>query len=351
MPDSYPRVLHVDTTFSPDPNKPSDIWMQVIDYRVYADVPAWWRRIEEWLRLDLYLAWRAVQIKDDFDVILAGSEKAGIPLAYMLNGKPLVTTVYHIASPWKARAIRFFKIHKRWRRIGYLSEADKQFVESFFRVPTQRMFRFLEAPLNDFSPGEEPTQDYILSAGVSKRDYPTLISAMADLPQCTAKIFATSQYPDQLALNLNGQLPPWIQFENFVPHKKMVEYYHRARFVVICLNPNTQYSAGFSVVLEAQASGKAVIATHTEGMVDLIKHGVTGLLVPPNDPTALRKAILELWENPNLAENMGQAGRRFVEESYHPSRHVATARQMICEVYSHSEKVGYSEESHPNIPA
>jgi glycosyltransferase involved in cell wall biosynthesis len=69
-------------------------------------------------------------------------------------------------------------------------------------------------------------------------------------------------------------------------------------------------------VFEAGASGKAVIATNTGGMDSYIVHGKTGLLVPPGDVNAMRNAIKTLWENPDLAHEMGMAGRKFVEENY-----------------------------------
>jgi glycosyltransferase involved in cell wall biosynthesis len=49
-----------------------------------------------------------------------------------------------------------------------------------------------------------------------------------------------------------------------------------------------------TVLMEAAASGRAVIATRVGGTAEVVDHGRTGLLVPPNDPPALARAVLEL---------------------------------------------------------
>jgi glycosyltransferase involved in cell wall biosynthesis len=63
------------------------------------------------------------------------------------------------------------------------------------------------------------------------------------------------------------------------------------------------------VILEAMASGMPVITAETCGMVDVIEHGVDGLLLPPGDGAALEAAILWLGESPSLRETMGHAAR------------------------------------------
>jgi glycosyltransferase involved in cell wall biosynthesis len=82
----------------------------------------------------------------------------------------------------------------------------------------------------------------------------------------------------------------------------------------------SQFSAGFSAVLEACAAGRAVIASDTAGMREIVQHGETGLLVPTGDVQALRQAIERLWTLPDLAKEMGLAARQFVETYYNQDR-------------------------------
>ncbi len=62
-------------------------------------------------------------------------------------------------------------------------------------------------------------------------------------------------------------------------------------------------------LLEAMSAGKPVIASSVAGMADVIKNGDNGLLVPPEDSTALADAMLKLLENGELRSTMGHRAR------------------------------------------
>jgi glycosyltransferase involved in cell wall biosynthesis len=69
-------------------------------------------------------------------------------------------------------------------------------------------------------------------------------------------------------------------------------------------------------VAEAMATGKPVIATKVGGNVDQIIDGYNGFLVPPRDPEAIARKILELLENPEKAKEMGKKARQLAEEKF-----------------------------------
>jgi glycosyltransferase involved in cell wall biosynthesis len=69
-------------------------------------------------------------------------------------------------------------------------------------------------------------------------------------------------------------------------------------------------------LLEAAASGRAIVTTDAPGCREVVRHGVNGLLVPPRDPVALADAIQTLLENPGLRREMGQRGREIVEQEF-----------------------------------
>jgi glycosyltransferase involved in cell wall biosynthesis len=64
-----------------------------------------------------------------------------------------------------------------------------------------------------------------------------------------------------------------------------------------------------NAILEAMAAGLPVIAAHSGGNPELVQHGRTGLLVPPEDPHALATAMLSLLDDPAAMTGMGKAGR------------------------------------------
>jgi glycosyltransferase involved in cell wall biosynthesis len=63
------------------------------------------------------------------------------------------------------------------------------------------------------------------------------------------------------------------------------------------------------VNLEAMAAGRPVIASSVGGVPELVIDGVTGVLVPPDDPAALAAALGDLASQPERADAMGRAGR------------------------------------------
>ena len=63
-------------------------------------------------------------------------------------------------------------------------------------------------------------------------------------------------------------------------------------------------------LVEAMCAGLAVVATDVPGHRDVVIHGETGLLVPPNDSVALADAIAELMSDPIRRKAMGEAGRQ-----------------------------------------
>ncbi|MEW2130018.1 glycosyltransferase family 1 protein [Streptomyces sp. NPDC005435] len=67
-------------------------------------------------------------------------------------------------------------------------------------------------------------------------------------------------------------------------------------------------------VQEAMASGVPVIAPAAGGPLDLVDHGRTGLLVPPDDAPTLRDAVRALAADPTLRASYGAAGRAAVEQ-------------------------------------
>src|SRR5207248_2325567 len=64
-----------------------------------------------------------------------------------------------------------------------------------------------------------------------------------------------------------------------------------------------------NVVLEAMATGLAVIGTRTGGLQEQVQDGVTGVLVPPGDAGALAAAMLELGRDEGRRARLGAAGR------------------------------------------
>jgi len=99
----------------------------------------------------------------------------------------------------------------------------------------------------------------------------------------------------------------------------------------IFVMPSLQEGFGLSI-LEAQACGIPVIASGVGGIPALIRHDVTGLLVPPKEPAALAGAIMKVMENKELAIRLGLQGRRSVEEKFNEDKMVRKIEQVYQKV-------------------
>jgi glycosyltransferase involved in cell wall biosynthesis len=76
-------------------------------------------------------------------------------------------------------------------------------------------------------------------------------------------------------------------------------------------------SEGTSIaMLEAMASGRPIVATKVGGTVDIIENNKTGLLVPPEDPASLAKAIMQLLKNQSLAKMLGEQAQLMAEKEF-----------------------------------
>jgi glycosyltransferase involved in cell wall biosynthesis len=75
-------------------------------------------------------------------------------------------------------------------------------------------------------------------------------------------------------------------------------------------HPNTELLG--LAFLEGMACGRPGIATNVASLPELIEDGVTGFIVPPNDPVAIREKIKWLMDHPSSADKMGEAARQRV---------------------------------------
>lgn len=84
--------------------------------------------------------------------------------------------------------------------------------------------------------------------------------------------------------------------------------------------------------LEAMACGLPVISCPVGGIPEIVSHGETGLLIPPDDGRALREAIVTLMRDTTRISAMGLAGRKRVEERFDNVRSCAALFDLLSAV-------------------
>jgi glycosyltransferase involved in cell wall biosynthesis len=99
---------------------------------------------------------------------------------------------------------------------------------------------------------------------------------------------------------------------------------------VFCL-PSLQQGIG-TIMLEAMALGRPVIATRVGGVYRIIRDNETGLLVPPSDSRRLGERILELLDLPARSRAIGAAGQREVEDRYSVQQMIRQTVELYREI-------------------
>jgi colanic acid/amylovoran biosynthesis glycosyltransferase len=98
-----------------------------------------------------------------------------------------------------------------------------------------------------------------------------------------------------------------------LPSEHVMRLYRNVDLVV-----SPSLSEGIPVVLmEAMAAGLPVVATRVGGIPELVRHGLTGLLVAPGDTLELAEAIQWVLEYPVPARQLGSNARNLVRQEFH----------------------------------
>jgi len=99
---------------------------------------------------------------------------------------------------------------------------------------------------------------------------------------------------------------------------------------IFCL-PSLKQGLG-SIMLEAMARGRPVIATKTGGVYSVVQDQVNGLIVPPGDIESLAQHMIELLKDPVRARELGEAGREHVRKEYSVDRMLEQTAKLYREL-------------------
>jgi L-malate glycosyltransferase len=131
-----------------------------------------------------------------------------------------------------------------------------------------------------------------------------------------------------LMLYIAGDVLEQLYFNELQSLVKKLDLEQRIQFLGGIRNLESQFSRadifvlpsrseGFSnAIVEAMAASLPVIATDVGGNAEAVVDGITGYIVAPEDPDALRTAIEKLLADPAMAMRMGVAGRSQIAERF-----------------------------------
>ena len=112
-----------------------------------------------------------------------------------------------------------------------------------------------------------------------------------------------------------------VRFLGAVPDQELPALYNAADLYVGVSRRHDLLAEGFGISLvEASACGLAVVGGRSGGVPDAVREGETGILVDPDDPSAVAAGVSELLANPERRKQLGAAGRKAVESYYNWDR-------------------------------
>ena len=95
---------------------------------------------------------------------------------------------------------------------------------------------------------------------------------------------------------------------------------------IFCL-PSLEQGLG-TVMLEAMALGRPVIATQVGGVGAIVIDGKTGLTIPPSNSDRMAERMIELLTDPNRARSIGHTARQLVVDHFHSAKMVQTTSEI-----------------------
>jgi glycosyltransferase involved in cell wall biosynthesis len=142
-------------------------------------------------------------------------------------------------------------------------------------------------------------------------------------PGMQARVIGPAPYPAYFEDLRNRARGKDVVFRTDCDDESLVEAYRRAACIVLPSVYRDLYGGETRVpellgqtLLEGMACGTAAICTDVASLPEVVEHGQTGLVVPPNDPLALRAALRWMLAHPQERAAMGERGRQRVLERF-----------------------------------
>lgn len=222
------------------------------------------------------------------------------------------------------------------------TEANRKHLQGLSATPVRRIYHGLNA---DFSrllreqvspPPKRNGHLRVLAVGrlVPKKGFDTLIEACAILKRAGVSF-------ETLIAGESGEQE--IELRNRIAHHGLDTHIHLAgpctqaqllreyqRATVFCLPCRVLRDGDRdgipNVLMEAMSCGLPVVTTDVSGIPELIRNGMNGLLVPPDNPKAMAEALRRLFHDSLLAESLGSAAARTIRENFAGD---ATTRELV----------------------
>lgn len=267
------------------------------------------------------------------------------------TGEPYVLTPHGIrhreptpGASWFTRAVRQPLIRHNERqsvRAAKYLTAISPYVMREFGADVRGQVHLIENPTNDlfFEIADCTQPGQILFAGYleERKSVHHVIEALALLRERVphAHLVLLGQprvaaFGERLRMLVKQYgLEDRVTFAGLVGERGVAEALSHCSVLVL---PSRQETAP-TIIQQAMAAGKPVVATRVGGIPDLVANGRTGLLMDYGDVAALASAIEQILQNPALGKQLGQAGRAEAEKRFRASVVTAQTRELYEQIW------------------
>jgi len=197
------------------------------------------------------------------------------------------------------------------------------------------------APERDAAAGARAPLVASVGRLVPKKGYDVLLKSIALLRDAgrpiRAEIIGDGELRDELAREIDRlRLGDIVVMRGAAAHAEVRDLLRRASlFALPARVADDGNRDGLPVVVcEAMASGVPVVSTPVVGIPEAVEDGVTGLLVPENDPAALAAAMRDLLEDPARARRFAAAARRRIEQRFDLQQSAARLHALFGDAIS-----------------
>ncbi|NOX63677.1 MAG: colanic acid biosynthesis glycosyltransferase WcaL [Chloroflexi bacterium] len=259
----------------------------------------------------------------------------GVPYSFTAHAKDIFhQNVSRKSLQGKMAAARF---------VVTVSDYNRSYLQSLMGdepADIRRLYNGIDLQQFPIGPERDRRPGLILSVGrlVEKKGFDVLIRACALLSEWglnyRCQIIGKGEQREALkTLIAELRLERQVALLGPRPQDEVAAAYRRASvFALPCVVGADGNRDGLpTVLLEAMASGLAVVSTSLTGVPEIIDHNVNGLLVEPGDVEGLAFALSSLLLYHNLRREMGRAARRKVEETFDVRKNVAQLKKWLAE--------------------
>lgn len=272
--------------------------------------------------VDFLLAWYFAPAMARVDVIYSTFGDHKLYIGYycrQILGKPLAVTIHAYELYKNPSPTLFVKALRACSQIVTVTEYNRRYLQSRFGIdPALVEVVRINVNVEDYRPSQK-FSILIVAFFAERKGHDTLFEAVRLLNQDDLEVWVVGDEGTEAAVDVRGMaerlgVSSQVAFFGKLSGNALKALYRECD--VFCLPSRTDSSGvaeGFPTVLaEAMAFGKPVIATrHVE-----IPFVIDRIVVEENDPAALAEAIRQIYESPELREDLGRRNRETAVETF-----------------------------------